>query len=216
MSAFTILIYLAVAIVGNGAFYFACQGNYDSCSIVSTVFFNISVLCQFLPLLTNKEQHEKNQRNGQILICSLYLVAVVLWSAWSIGFQVSYVTSGTIQIILFGIFIIGYLSTAKANEKVTYAIADQKSHRSPSLIIAKANIRTAIATTHSIEHKTILREILAELDSMSTRNNDIFADIDNEIMSKSSALCNTPDAAMRAELSKLIQKRKSMTMLNLQ
>ncbi|MDE6649631.1 MAG: hypothetical protein K2K45_06855 [Muribaculaceae bacterium] len=213
MIFYTVLIYLIIALVGNVTFYFACQGEYDSCAVVSSVFFNISVLCQILPLFINKEEHEKNQKNGQKLICSLYLLFTIIVSVWSMCFDVSYVTSGTIQIIMLGIFLIAFFSVAKANVKSNRSISEAETNRSSSLMEAKANIRCAIATCVSGDQRAILREASAELDSMSISYDNRLAIIDGEILTKVSMLCNNPDNTLKKELSQLIQKRKCMTML---
>ena len=215
MMFYTVLIYLIVAIVGNGAFYFSCQGEYDSCVVVSSIFFNIAVLYQFFPFLTNKEEHEKNQKAGQKLICSLYLIFVIIVSSWSMYYDVSYVASGTFQIIMLGIFLTIYFSVAKANVKSNRLISDAKTNRSSSLMDAKTNIRCAIATCMSRDQRAILREASSELDSMSISDENRLDMIDSEILSKVSELCNNPDNALKRELSQLIQKRKSMAMLSL-
>ena len=213
MMFYTVLIYLVIAIIGNGIFYFACGGEYDSCSIVSSVFFNIAVLCQILPIFINKVEHEKNQRNGQTLICSLYLLAVIILCLWSISGNISYVTSGIIQLIILGIFLTVFLSVAKANEKTTRELSQAKFSRSSSLMEAKAHIRSAIATNTSSEQKEILREVSSELNSMAINYDSSLAEIDSEILGKVKSLCDSPDKSLKSELSQLIQKRISMTLI---
>lgn len=210
---YTLLIYLVIALIGNGVLYFACGGDYDSSSVVSSIFFNLAVLCQILPFFVNKKEHEKNQRNGQTLICSFYLIAVIILCLWSIGRNVSYETSGIIQIIMLGIFLTVFLSMAKANEKTTRALSEVKFSRSSSLMEAKARIRSAIATNTSNEQKEILREVSSELNSMAINYDNRLAEIDGEILRKVTSLCDSPDNTLKRELSQLIQKRKSMTML---
>lgn len=216
MIFYTVLIYLCIAIVGNGAFYFACQGEYDHCGVVSTIFFNIAVLCQMLPYFTNKEDHEKNQRDGQRLLSAIYLLFVIIVSTWSMYYDISYVTSGTIQIIVLGIFLTVYFSIAKANIKSNHLISEVKTSRASALIDAKRTIRCAIAECMSTDHRAILREVSAELDSMSTRYDRRLSVIDDEILTTVITLCNNPEKSLKKELSRLIQKRKSMTMLILQ
>ena len=128
-------------------------------------------------------------------------------------FDVSYVTSGTIQIIMLGIFLIAFFSVAKANVKSNRSFSEAETNRSSSLMEAKANIRCAIATCVSGDQRAILREASAELDSMSISYDNRLAIIDGEILTKVSMLCNNPDNTLKKELSQLIQKRKCMTML---
>lgn len=215
MMFYTVLIYLIVAIVGNGAFYFGCQEECEYCTVVSAIFFNIAVLCQMLPLFTNKVEHEKNQKNGQKLLCSIYLLCVIILSAWCMCCDVSYVTAGTIQTIILGIFLTSYLSIARANVKTINVVTGNKARRSSSLQEAKANIRYAISICQSSVEKTILREACAELDSMAVEYNVALEGLDTDILSKVKTLCNNPDIAISRELSQLIQKRKSMAMLSL-
>lgn len=210
MMVYTILIYLCIALIGNATYFFACQGEYPECGTVSLVFFNVSVLCQLFPTLTNKTDDEKNQKNGQFFICSTYLISEIILAGFCTLKNVDFATAGTIQILMLGIFLIVYFGVAKANEKTNKFISENRKNKSLPLLEANAQLRNAMADCQDITLKDILRESFAELNSIPMDSNELMSELDAEICNKVILLCGKPDTLKQKELSRLIHRRKAM------
>lgn len=210
---YTILIYIIIAIACNGLYFFACNGEYPDCGTISMIFVNIAVLSQFLPLITSTQSEEKNQKNGQHLLCSIYLVIEILVAAFCLIKDKSLATAGSIQIILLSLFLIVYFSIAKANLKTNTSIREANVNRSSPILDACASLKIAIAECQNPIQRNILRETYAELSSMPSVSNFHLNQIDGEILTNISILCQNPNDTLKKELSRLINRRKTMLMV---
>lgn len=213
MIAYSILIYLCIAVICNVTYFFACQGDYPKCGTISLILVNVAILCQILPKLTNNCRDEKNQKNGQHFLCSSYLIAEIIIASFCTVRDVAFATAGTIQILMLGIFLITYFGIARANVKTNQSIAESRTNRSMALLEANAQLRNAIAMCHTSMHRDILRESFAELNSIPMSSDEMLNQLDSEIWNKVSVLCNAPDTQKQKELSRLINRRKTMQMV---
>lgn len=213
MMAYSILIYIFIALACNASYFFACHGEYPECGSISMIFVNISILCQFLPKISNIHKEEKNQKNGQYLICTTYLIIEILLASIFILNDKSFVTSGTIQIVLLCMFLITYFGMARANLNSNTSLETARNIRSSSLLEACANLRIAISICQNPMQRDILREIYAELNSIPSISNMNLEQIDKDILTKVTDLCSEPTGHLKKELSQLINRRKTIQMV---
>ena len=210
---YTIIIYTCITLICNALYYFACEDSYPDCGTLSIVFVNLALLSQFLSLIIKNDMVENNQKNGQRFICSVYLIFEIIVAGFCVYNNVSIVKAGILQILMFGVFIITFFGIARAYVKTNRAIADSRSSKSGSLVDTNNTLRCAIARCQSIEDQNILQEILAEINSMPITSNEMLEQIDSEILIKTTELCKNPKSLIKGELSRLLNRRKTMLMV---
>ena len=207
------LIYTLLAIVGNVVILLSSVDIDWECRALACVFFTISVVCQLLPKLLSARKSEKNQINGLYLLCTFYLITEIVTVAVCIWADAAMTPSFIIQLLLFTIFIIVFLSMANANEKTNASIAKTRSVKSLPLMEAKGILKVALCKNSYGIQQLVLGEIAAELESMPFDNSGQFSQLDSEILSGISRLCENPNEELKSEVSLLIKERKTMTML---
>lgn len=213
MITYTILIYLSIAVIGNLAYFIGYNDNYPDCGTLSIVFFNIALLCQLLPRLTIKNNVEKNQKNGQHLLASVYLGIEIIAAFFCISKDTSVKTACIIQLVLLGIFLASLFGMARAIIKTNESLKEFKGNRSTPLLEANAVLGCGLTQAVSPFEKNILREIMAELNTIPSTSNHSLLEIDQKILSKANMLCSECTQAGAKELSMLINRRKTMMMI---
>ena len=213
MITYTILIYLSIAVIGNLAYFIGCHDNYPDCGTLSIIFFNVALLCQLFPRFTNKNNDEKNQKNGQHLLCCMYLGVEILAAFICISKNVSIETASVTQFILLGIFLVSFFGMARANVKTNESLREFKANRSNPLLEANAILRCGLSQAVSPSEKSIIREILAELNTVPSTSHETLLEIDKEILSKANMLCAESTPVLAKELSMLLNRRKTMWMI---
>lgn len=215
-SAATLIMYLIIPIVGNGAYFIGCNGNYPSCGMISMIFFNISFLCLFLPLLTNSRGDEVQQRGGQRLLASMYLVIESVIALLYIFNNAKATSAGVVQLLLFGVFILIYFGINRANLQSTQSIQNNRASRSDALLEANSMLRLKMNDLADSCQRDVIRLAVSELTSMPVTSSQATMRIDERILASTEELCDNPTKENYLRFSNLVAKRRTMSMLSMQ
>ncbi len=123
---FTILFYLCILIFGNVIFLIVFDWNPTETGLTNVVFFNISFLSLFLPMLTCRHDDERNQIGGQRLLSYIYFIINTLITVYLIYNNICLKSTLIVQILLLGLFILCYFGIMRANVRSNHAFGKCK------------------------------------------------------------------------------------------
>lgn len=203
-----ILMLLCIPLFGNGIYFFAFGQDGPECGIISLIFFNISFLCLFIPLLSKKVKDSSYLNKGESLYVTWYLIIESIVAFLFIYYHASAVTATVIQLILLGIYIISYLSMMNVNAHTDKSLKEFNNAKSQELLQARVNLQIALNSISHPQHKERIRGLIAEINSSPIHSKAETKGLERLICEKSSYISSDSQPHHFEEIRNLLNQRK--------
>lgn len=203
-----ILMLLCIPIFGNGAYFLAFGKEGPECGIISLIFFNISFLGLFLPLLSKNIKNSSFLNKGESFFATWYLIIESVIAFLFIYNQGSAVTALVTQFIILGIFLIIYLRMVNINAETNKRLNEFDNSKSQELLQARLNLQMALNSVTQSQHKELIRGLIAEINSSPIHSKAETKGLERLICEKSSYISSDSQPRHFEDISKLLTQRK--------
>lgn len=204
----SILMLLCIPFFGNGAYFLAFGNDGPECGIISLIFFNISFLCLFLPLLSRKVKDSAYLNKGENLFAIWYLVIESIVAFLFIYNNGSAVAASVSQFLLLGIFLVSYLRMVNANSQTDKSLNDFNNTKSQELLQARLYLQMALNSVTQPKHKEMIRGLIAEINSSPIHSKAETKGLEKLICEKSSYISSDSQVHHFEDISRLLNQRK--------
>lgn len=213
MSLPIILMYFCIPLFGNGLYFLIYGSSGPACGVTTIIFFNAAFICLFLPYLFdyNKENHSRGVR--QVLATS-YMIVESLVTLLFIVNSATQTSALVTQGILLGLFLILFFGNAAIEKKTVTQSKEFQAKKSAPLHQARFNLQLALTNSSDPKSQSIIRNLLAELNSAPIHSNNSTEQIENLLLAKSKEVVSNPCSSHAEEFIRLLSQYKTIISFN--
>lgn len=208
MSISGLLMLLCIPLIGNGVYFLNYGKDGPSCGLICLLFFNISFLCLFLPLITRKVKVASYFKGGERLYCVWYLIIESIVAFLFIANNASNNMALVIQMILLGLFLVTVFGMTAINQATAKSLTEFDTAKSQDLLQARLNLQLALNSKVDSRQKEYIHRLIAEINSSPVYTKPQTLGIEKLISEKSSFISHESLPSDFDEISNLISQRK--------
>lgn len=207
----SLLMLLCIPLFGNAAYFFAFGGHDGpDCGKICLIFFNISFLCLFLPLLFQSVKDSSYLKGGQCLFSVWYLIIETIIAFLFICREGSPKAALITQFLLLGIFLMCFFGISSMNTKTNQGLKDFQESKSNEMQVARLNLQLALNTIKDQKHRERIRELISEINSTPVHSNAQTEGLERLIREKCSYISSDSQTYHFDEISNLLKQRRTL------
>lgn len=206
----SLLMLLCIPLFGNGAYFIAFGDNAPECGITCLVFFNISFLCLFLPMLFGNVKDSAFLKGGAFIVATWYLIIEIIVAILFLSNKGSITAALLTQFLLLGIFLICFFRLTSTNERTERSLQETQKSRSQEMSQARLNLQLALNSLKDPRDKERVRALLSEINSSPMHSTPTTAELEKQICEKIGYISSDSQPYHYQEISNLLKQRRTL------